>query len=241
MKNTIEVDVKHRQTEILNRVVSRGLLSAQDQRREGYEPFHSKTSTGVVVCGRLIQPTSLWEAMRRAVSGKTAGDQVKEALYSDAWSVFPVVAERGDQDSYAVYNIPDEDLEERFRRSAVAIIPVTPKVNLTITEESFFIDRHGKKRVIDRKYGLESPVLTDQIEIILVPAMLGEILTELPPTKISLMQVGKREERLFWKSRGRNLEVPDYEAEIKRQLARHKESLFIHGIRLPTGGDVLSG
>lgn len=240
MKNTIE-DVKYRQTEILNRVVSRGLLSAQDQRREGYEPFHSKTSTGVVVCGCLIQPVSLWEAACRVVSGKTTGDQVKEALYRDSWSVFSVIAERRDQDCYKVLKAPDEQLEERFSRSALAIIPVTPEVNLTITEENYFVDPQGKKRVVGSKYGLESPVPVDLIDTLLVPAILGEELAaELPPTQISLVQVDQREERLFWKHEGRILRVPDYETGIRQQLARHKKPLFIHGIRLPTDDDISS-
>lgn len=148
MQAKAEAEARRRQAEILSRVISQGLLSAQDQEEKGYESFHSKTSTGVVVCGRLIQPTSLWKAVCRAVSGKTTGDQVKEALYRDAWSVFPVIAERKNQDCYMILKAPDEKLEERFRRSAVAIIPVTPEVNLTIIEENYVVDPQGRKELL---------------------------------------------------------------------------------------------
>lgn len=241
MQVKVEVEARRRQAEILTRVVSHGLLSARDQREGGHEPFHSKTSTSVVVYGCLIQPSSLWEAACRVVSGKTTGDQVKEALYRDAWSVFPVIAERGNQDCYPVFKISDGELEERFRRSAVAIIPVTPEVKLIITEENYFVDQQGKKRVVGRKYGLKSPVPVDLIDTFLVPAILDkELAAELPPTQISLVQVDQREERLFWRREDRILRVPDYETGVRQQLAWHKKPLFIHGIRLPTDDDISS-
>lgn len=239
---SLETEVSQRQAEILQRVLSLGLLSAQSQRERGYEPLHSKTSTSHVISGCLIRPVPSWQMVKLALLPESeTTDSVKMALYDDAWSVFPVIAERGHVDSSAVLEFPDEELEKRFFNSALAIISVAREDDLVITEENWFVDTYGKKKVVDRKFGLESPVSVNQIETVLIPARLGGLLSELPSTSVSLVPVGQREESLFRRYRNRRLQVPDYETEIKRRLSLHRRSLFIHGIRLPINSDVIRG
>lgn len=239
------------QLEIVQGILENGLVSAAHQRTERRIPITSYGSSYPEIYGCPILKEGLAaitsieerpELNRRdvhwqvgelkgfedvSIEAKSIADYtIIRALYSNIYSIFPVIAERHRESKLRVKDLSKETLETRLANSMLIVVPLDENVdisNLSRWEAS-----------------LKSPISPDKISAILLPSRVKtKLVTRLSKTEIPLIGVGdKIQKHYFGGKRERVLKVPDYETELRKLIEKSDVPLFIHGVRLPIEEDI---